>query len=138
MLRALRCRAGLTQRQLADLSGLSVRAIRDLEHGRVHRPRRESVRLLANALWLEGAQRATFTAAAAPAAHGTGPLPEPAAADVDDEVLKLAELLVTEQRRLAAESGVKRAADARMVIAVARQLRPRSDWSVLWVTGASA
>lgn len=49
-LRALRNRAGLAQEELAERSGLSVRTIRDLERGRVARPRRETVRLLATAL----------------------------------------------------------------------------------------
>ncbi|MGW7528827.1 helix-turn-helix domain-containing protein [Streptomyces sp. NPDC054783] len=51
-LRARRSGAGLTQEELAERSGLSVRAIRDLEHGRVARPRRETLRLLATALGL--------------------------------------------------------------------------------------
>ncbi|WP_094191685.1 helix-turn-helix domain-containing protein [Streptomyces katrae] len=51
-LRGRRSAAGLTQEELAERSGLSVRAIRDLEHGRVARPRRETLRLLATALGL--------------------------------------------------------------------------------------
>jgi transcriptional regulator with XRE-family HTH domain len=47
LMRRTRLRAGLTQQQLADLSALSVRAVRDLETGRVRRPRRDTVRLLA-------------------------------------------------------------------------------------------
>lgn len=52
LLRTRRSGAGLTQEELAERSGLSVRAIRDLEHGRVARPRRETLRLLATALGL--------------------------------------------------------------------------------------
>ncbi|MEV6118860.1 helix-turn-helix transcriptional regulator [Streptomyces sp. NPDC052109] len=52
LLRARRSEAGLTQEELAERSGLSVRAIRDLERGRVARPRRETLRLLATALGL--------------------------------------------------------------------------------------
>ncbi|MFY1676227.1 helix-turn-helix domain-containing protein [Streptomyces sp. WMMC905] len=40
-------RGGLTQQQLADFAALSVRTIRDLEHGRVERPRQDTLRLLA-------------------------------------------------------------------------------------------
>jgi transcriptional regulator with XRE-family HTH domain len=43
-------RSGVTQQQLADLSTISTRTIRDLEKGRVSHPRRETVRLLADAL----------------------------------------------------------------------------------------
>ncbi|GAA3836763.1 hypothetical protein GCM10022226_68380 [Sphaerisporangium flaviroseum] len=64
LLRNLRIRAGLTQQHLADLSALSVRAIRDLESGRVHRPRLETVRLLADGLGLEGRARARFVSKA--------------------------------------------------------------------------
>lgn len=52
-LRAQRVAAGLTQEQLAGLSGLSVRAIGDLERGRVSKPRRESIQLLTEALRLD-------------------------------------------------------------------------------------
>lgn len=46
----LRRRARLTQRDLATRAGLSVRAVRDIEHGRVRRPQRQSLRRLAAAL----------------------------------------------------------------------------------------
>ena len=44
--------AGLTQEQLAELTGLSVRAIGDVERGRTGRPHRRSVEILAKALEL--------------------------------------------------------------------------------------
>jgi tetratricopeptide (TPR) repeat protein/transcriptional regulator with XRE-family HTH domain len=52
LVRALRIAAGFTQEQLAESSGLGVRTIRDLERGRVRRPHRESIDLLATALGL--------------------------------------------------------------------------------------
>jgi energy-coupling factor transporter ATP-binding protein EcfA2 len=51
-----RVAAGLTQEELADRSGLSVRAIRNLENGRTGQPRRQSIGLLAEALGLLPAQ----------------------------------------------------------------------------------
>jgi tetratricopeptide (TPR) repeat protein/transcriptional regulator with XRE-family HTH domain len=63
LLRAHRERALLTQEQLAERSGMSARTIRELEHGRVHRPRGQSVRLLADALGLAGQDREEFHAA---------------------------------------------------------------------------
>jgi len=54
----------LTQEQLADKSGLSVRTIQALERDQVARPRRESVRLLADALGLTGFTRTQFEVAA--------------------------------------------------------------------------
>jgi transcriptional regulator with XRE-family HTH domain len=55
-----RRRRGLTQEELAERSGLSVRAIRDVESGRVRRPRSSSVRLLADAFGLTDAERERF------------------------------------------------------------------------------
>jgi tetratricopeptide (TPR) repeat protein/transcriptional regulator with XRE-family HTH domain len=49
LIRHRRVTAGLTQEQLAELSGLSVRAISDIERGRAA-PHRSSVELLARAL----------------------------------------------------------------------------------------
>ncbi|MEY9872686.1 transcriptional regulator with XRE-family HTH domain [Streptacidiphilus sp. MAP12-33] len=63
LLRELRSQAGLTQQELADLAALSVRALRDLEVGRVRQPRRDTVRLLAAALRLEGERARGFEAA---------------------------------------------------------------------------
>jgi tetratricopeptide (TPR) repeat protein/transcriptional regulator with XRE-family HTH domain len=61
---ANRQRLGLTQEDLADRTGLSVRTIRDIETGRVRVPRRASVRLLADAFGLRGAERDRFRAQA--------------------------------------------------------------------------
>jgi transcriptional regulator with XRE-family HTH domain len=63
LLRRHRLHAGLTQQELADLSTLSVRALRDLEGGRVRHPRRDTVRLLSAALRLSGEREAAFTRA---------------------------------------------------------------------------
>src|ERR1700735_2067627 len=51
-LRKQRVGAGLTQEDLAERSGVSVRAIADLERGRTRRPYPSSVRALAQALGL--------------------------------------------------------------------------------------
>jgi transcriptional regulator with XRE-family HTH domain len=56
--------ANLTQEGLAERSGLSPRSIQNLESGRVSRPRRDSVRLLADALGLTDRARAEFEHAA--------------------------------------------------------------------------
>ncbi|WP_253755415.1 BTAD domain-containing putative transcriptional regulator [Hamadaea flava] len=52
LLREHRRRANLTQQQLAERAGLSVRAVRDLENGRVATPRPESMSRLAACLGL--------------------------------------------------------------------------------------
>src|ERR1700729_3982583 len=73
-LRACRYAAGLSQAALAEQSGLSVRAISDMERGRTRWPHPDSVRRLADALELRGPARAEFfRQLAAGAADGTGP-----------------------------------------------------------------
>ncbi len=64
LVRRWRHAARLTQDELAARSGLSPRGIQNLEGGRVSRPRRDSVRLLADALGLRGERRAQFELAA--------------------------------------------------------------------------
>jgi predicted ATPase/DNA-binding XRE family transcriptional regulator len=68
LLLGLRVQAGLSQEELANRAGLSVRTIRELEAGRVARPRKDSAQLLAGALGLEDGDAATFLATAG---HGT-------------------------------------------------------------------
>jgi len=77
-LRACRRSAGLSQQELAERSGLSVRAISDLERGHTRWPYPDSLRRLADALELREAARAEFIAAAGrrlarPATVGPGP-----------------------------------------------------------------
>jgi tetratricopeptide (TPR) repeat protein/transcriptional regulator with XRE-family HTH domain len=62
-LRACRAAAGLTQEELACRSGLSVRAVSNLERGRTQWPYRDSLSRLADALGLPQAARAEFLAA---------------------------------------------------------------------------
>ena len=64
LLRRHRRDVGVTQEELADRSGLSVRAIRDLERGRARVPQRESVKALISALGLTGSEAVAFGRAA--------------------------------------------------------------------------
>jgi transcriptional regulator with XRE-family HTH domain len=64
VLRGLRVAAGLTQGELADATGLSLRTVSDLERGVVTMPQRDTVRLLADGLQLAGQPRSEFEAAA--------------------------------------------------------------------------
>jgi transcriptional regulator with XRE-family HTH domain len=64
LLAGFRLSRGMSQDELADRSGLSVRGIRGLERGQVARPRWASVSLLADALALSDAERAAFREAA--------------------------------------------------------------------------
>ena len=63
-LRQCRVQAGLTQEQLAHRSGISIRAISDLERNRTARPLMRSARMRAEALGLTGAAMEQFTRAA--------------------------------------------------------------------------
>lgn len=64
LLRSHRSASGLTQEDLASLSGLSVRAISNMERGRTARPYRGSVQSLADALALPGPDREQLAHAA--------------------------------------------------------------------------
>jgi transcriptional regulator with XRE-family HTH domain len=75
LLRAWRLAGGLTQEQLADRSGLGVRTIRDLEQGRVARPRSMSVGLLAAALDLPPGDRDRLARAARQQSAPSQPAP---------------------------------------------------------------
>ncbi|GAA2654844.1 tetratricopeptide repeat protein [Paractinoplanes durhamensis] len=59
-IRTHRLRRGLSQEDLAERTGLSVRTIRYLESGKAGRPRPETVRLLADAFGLADAERDQF------------------------------------------------------------------------------
>jgi predicted ATPase/transcriptional regulator with XRE-family HTH domain len=59
-----RVAARLTQEQLAEQTGVSARTISDLERDLGHRPRKDTVTLLADALGLAPADRTAFEAAA--------------------------------------------------------------------------
>jgi predicted ATPase/DNA-binding XRE family transcriptional regulator len=62
LLRDHRRAAGLTQEELAERAGLSVRSISDLERGGAHVPRRDTLALLVRALGLEGEARTELEA----------------------------------------------------------------------------
>src|SRR5215469_9752297 len=76
LLRRVRAEAGLTQEELAEAARLSPRSVSDLERGINRTARRETARLLADALGLTGPARAQFEAAArgrpVPGGAGTG------------------------------------------------------------------
>jgi transcriptional regulator with XRE-family HTH domain len=64
VLRVARMQAGMTQEDLAARSGISVRAISDLERGYTGRPYFRSVRLLADGLGASASVRAALLGAA--------------------------------------------------------------------------
>lgn len=76
---SLRLKAGLTQEELADRSGVSVRALSDIERSRTTRPYKDSVERLADALRLSGLAREHFLDAARGRGTGSSPPAPPAA-----------------------------------------------------------
>jgi transcriptional regulator with XRE-family HTH domain len=76
LLRRLRNAGGLTQEELAERAGLSPRSVSDLERSINQTARKETARLLADALGLLGAARAEFQAVAG----GRTPVPADQAA----------------------------------------------------------
>jgi tetratricopeptide (TPR) repeat protein/transcriptional regulator with XRE-family HTH domain len=73
LLKRSRADAGLTQEELAEAAGVSARSISDLERGIYQRPRKDTVRLLADALALTGEAGSGFETAA----RGQRPQPQP-------------------------------------------------------------
>ncbi len=74
LLRHYRKEAGLSQEELAERAGLSVRGLSDLERGERHKAHPANARSLADALGLTAPQRAAFLAARD--AAGVQPAPE--------------------------------------------------------------
>ncbi|HXR70309.1 helix-turn-helix domain-containing protein [Actinocrinis sp.] len=151
LLQYYRRRAGLTQTQLADFSTVSVRAIRDLETGRARQPRRDTVRLLADALRLSDERRSTLEAAAgrgstdavvrsAEAEAATAFAPPLAAGGPlfgrEDETRLLYDLLAAGQDRLIAVVGLSGVGKSRLTLAVAQALHSRLGIPVLWLDAA--
>jgi tetratricopeptide (TPR) repeat protein/transcriptional regulator with XRE-family HTH domain len=78
LVRQRRGAARLTQEQLSERSGLSVRAISDIERG-IGRPRRSSLVLLASALGLDASECNSLLAAAGQRPEPANPVPGAAA-----------------------------------------------------------
>ncbi|MEV0619356.1 helix-turn-helix domain-containing protein [Nonomuraea sp. NPDC050404] len=146
LLRSYRHRARLSQQALADLSAVSVRAIRDLESGRVKNPRRETVKLLADGLRVEGSRRAALEAATGPPDVAGEPwalrtvtrVPVPTSELVgrgaERELLRE---LVGSGERLVAVVGLGGVGKTRLVMEVANELRG-GERAVLWAAGRTA
>ncbi|HWM03851.1 MAG TPA: helix-turn-helix domain-containing protein [Actinophytocola sp.] len=145
LLKSHRIRRGLTQRQLADLSTVSVRAIRDLESGRAYRPRPDTVRLIADGLGLSGAVRADLESAAraeptgpelpARAVSALGPVPAPLGVMLgrDSELVALRGLLASGAQRLVTLTGLSGIGKTRLAMDVAATLRDTDGLAAGWL-----
>jgi tetratricopeptide (TPR) repeat protein len=79
LLRGHRQAAGLSQEELGERSGLTARAIANMERGRTARPYRRSVRALADALALAGPERVLLERASRSVVPARATAPSPAA-----------------------------------------------------------
>ena len=133
-LRLGRC---LSQEELADTSGVSVRTISNLERGTTA-PRRGTVRALADGLGLDAAERAGLESAgtdglgrSAANANHTAAVRLPAAVTSiigrDREITTVTRLLLRGDRRLVAITGVGGVGKSRLALEVAWRVADRFD-----------
>jgi non-specific serine/threonine protein kinase len=133
LLRQHRRARQLTQEALAELAGISVRAISDLERGARTHPYRETATLLADALGLTGSTRVALLVAArrphppaavtAHASLGTR-LPAPLTALIgrDEERAEIARLLRDDRMRLLTLTGPAGVGKTRLAVSAAADL----------------
>jgi predicted ATPase/transcriptional regulator with XRE-family HTH domain len=129
VLRGLRSRARMTQEELAERAGVSVRTIRSLESDRSSTPRFSSIRALAGALDLKTGERQRFERLAdrhdqarqpAPSTIG-GSIPVPLSQLVgrDAEISRLVEVVLGGTARLISLTGLAGIGKSRLALAVA-------------------
>ena len=97
LLRRYRQDAGLSQEELAEQAGLSVRTVGDLKRGGSHAPRKDTVELLAQALALAAPERAALVEAARRLSTTSSCLPIPAGMSSPPLVGRRHELALLEQ-----------------------------------------
>jgi predicted ATPase/DNA-binding XRE family transcriptional regulator len=129
LLKQHRRTAWLTQEELAEKSGLSVRTVRGLERGEGHRPRPDTVGLLARALGLSEEEHDLLMVAAgrrdvvtAPAASPSSSLPSPSTPLVgrEEELTEIKSLLGRWEARLLTLTGTGGVGKTRLAIQAAQ------------------
>jgi predicted ATPase/transcriptional regulator with XRE-family HTH domain len=142
VLRGFRRQARLTQEELAERAGVSVRTIRSLETDRSSTPRFSSVRALAEALDLEAGESQRFERLAdlheqarrmaASTIGGSIPVPLSQLVGRDEEISRLVEVVVGGTTRLVTLTGLAGIGKTRLALAVAEAAarRGRRTW---WV-----
>jgi predicted ATPase/DNA-binding XRE family transcriptional regulator len=143
LLRGFRQAQTLSQETLAERSGLSVRGVSDLERGLKARPHLETVRLLAEGLGLNQADRAALIAAARPAqvSHRIVPstLPEFPTAIIGRDAAAAAALALLEQptTRLLTLTGPGGVGKTRLAAHIGHELAQNGASPVVFVSLAS-
>ncbi|MFW6638553.1 helix-turn-helix domain-containing protein [Nocardiopsis algeriensis] len=144
LLRRYRLRREMTQQELADFSTISVRAIRDLEHGRARNPRRDTVRLLADGLRLGDRDREDLRAAAgrgpgrnrlragAPGSAGAPPAARTPFVGRQDELHFLTSRISASEDRLFSVVGAPGAGKTRFALEASARLQRDLGLRVVW------
>jgi DNA-binding XRE family transcriptional regulator len=141
-LRDSRLRAGLSQQQLADFSTLSVRAIRDIENGRVRKPRQVTCDLLMKVLSPGRREQLPPTGSVTQLRPETGPLSSAPAphhwADGrllgrEEELRALVNICNDERRQLVTITGFDGVGKTRLATEYARHLQLRDNTPVFWL-----
>lgn len=139
-LKNARRRAGMTQRQLADLSTVGVRTIRDLEYGRTSLPRAKTLSLLLDALRMTGKRRAELEAVARSAMvdESDGPYLPPTAAvrpiiGRERDVQAICKLLRSGDHRLIRVSGAPGVGKSRLIQEVSASAHAELSVPVVFV-----
>jgi transcriptional regulator with XRE-family HTH domain len=142
-LKKYRTRRNLTQAELAGLSGVSIRGIRNLEQGTVSFPRRDTIRLLSDALQLATHERVSFLLAAGSDADeailGTMPaslaVTSHAIPEREHEVAAVTRRILTgHDRRLISINGFWGVGKTRLALAVSYEAYTRQGMPVLWTS----
>jgi predicted ATPase/DNA-binding XRE family transcriptional regulator len=149
VLRRYRVGASLSQEELAERSGLSVRGISDLERGARTSPRLETVRLISDALQLSSDDRSTLLAAARPEIDSpegvrdstiartleVPPPPSPPTRLVGrrQELEQILALFRTREARLITLTGQGGIGKSRLALAVARALSSEFSGGVTFI-----
>ncbi|HEX5415168.1 MAG TPA: helix-turn-helix transcriptional regulator, partial [Chloroflexota bacterium] len=134
LLKRYRVAAGLTQEELAERSGLSVRGISDLERGRRSHPYHGTIRLLADTLGLTEEERSVLSATARPGAGATVPattadppsnLPNPVTSFIgrEDDRRAVCQLLDSSEVRLINLTSPGEVGKTRLALRVAAEAR---------------
>jgi transcriptional regulator with XRE-family HTH domain len=150
LLRQYRKRARLTQNELAGLSTVSLRTIRNLEAGRGSNPRPDTVRLLADGLRLTADSLAALNLAvgddsrdaALTAAVGRAPEPSHEAGRAplgrDREIRCVLDALRFGTSRIVTIGGFGGAGKSHLALAVARAAQQRDQTPWLWLRSRGA